>query len=303
MKYSLVFALVLTVASMCGAPVQANADAMALARPDGSLIHYTLDRPSGASDGLLLLSQGSGCAPGATNVAIATVRAAFPRYAALVVEKIGVTPNAAISHGNTDCPAEFVQHYTVSQRIEDYRAVLAKLQLDSDPIADRLVLFGGSEGGLAVAMLAAELNPVATIILSSAAGMPFGEMVRSTVPAEGHATIDAGFAAARANPDSTALFAGSSYRFWADILDVKAVDYMLQTSSPFLLIQGGLDTSSPLASARLTADAFAAEGRCTLTYWEFPTLDHSMKTPDGSSRMAEIARLAARWIEAPLPAC
>ncbi|MBU1304093.1 MAG: alpha/beta hydrolase [Alphaproteobacteria bacterium] len=295
--------LVLILAGLLAAPCSASPKVATLARADGSLIHYTLDRPSGRPEGLMLLSQGSGCAPGATNASIATVRAAFPRYAALVVEKIGVTPDAAITHGYTDCPDAFVQRYTVSQRIEDYRAVLSQLQLDPDLAADHLLLFGGSEGGLAVAMLAAELNPVATIILSSAAGTPFGEMVRSTVPPEGHPTIDAGFAAARANPDSAELFAGSTYRFWADIVDVKAVDFMLQTSSPFLLIQGDLDTSSPVASARLTADAFAAEGRCTLTYWEFPTLDHSMKMPDGSSRMAEIAAMAARWVKKPSPAC
>lgn len=303
MRFLPVLSFALAVAGALGAPAYAAPETLTLARPDGSVIHYTLERPEGPPQGLLLLSQGSGCGRGATNPAIATVRAAFPGYAALVVEKIGVTPDAVIDDGFTDCPAEFVQRYTVSQRIEDYRAVLAELRRDPSLAADRLVLFGGSEGGLAVAMLAAELHPQATIILSSAAGIAFGEMVRSTVPPEGHASIDAGFAAARANPDSTDLFAGSSYRFWADILDVKAVDFMVRTDSPFLLIQGGRDTSSPLAAARLTSDAFRAEGRCTLTYWEFPSLDHGMKTPDGTPRLAEIAALAARWVTAPVPAC
>jgi pimeloyl-ACP methyl ester carboxylesterase len=293
----------LVIASIVVSPSYAAAQALTLARPDGSLIHYTLDRPAGPPEGLLLLSQGSGCAPGAQNQSMATVRHAFPDHTALIVEKIGVTPDAPITDGHTDCPTEFVQGYTLSQRVEDYRAVLTQLGIGPGKAADHLVLFGGSEGGLAVAKLAAEFHPRATIVLSSSTGADFGTMVRSTVPPEGHATIDSGFAAARANPESTELFAGSTYRFWADILDAKSVDFMLQTDSPFLLIQGGLDRSNPVASARLTADIFAAEGRCNLTYWEFPALDHGMRMPDGEPRLAGIATLAAGWLEAPSPAC
>jgi len=303
MRLQPTFPLALFLACLQALPSSAAPDVHTLSRADGSLIHYTLDRPPAHAGGLILISQGSGCAPGANNASLATVRAAFPNYAALIVEKIGIAPDSAIVDGYADCPQEFVTQYTLSQRVDDYRAVLNHLRSQSNMPAADLVLFGGSEGGLAVAMLAAQLQPRATIMLSSSSGTTFAETVRRTVPPEGHATIDAGFAAARANPDSDELFAGSTYRFWADILDVKAVDYMLASSSPILLIQGGLDTSSPLASARLAADAFAAEGRCTLTYWEFPSLDHGMKMPDGRSRMAEIAALAAQWVEAPSPAC
>ena len=197
-------------------------------------------------------------------------------------------------------PSAFHDSYTLSQRLDDYRAVLDMLLAENN---GDLVLFGGSEGGLAVAVLAAEYGPQATIILSSATGMSFGEMVRSTVPPEGHATIDAGFAAARADPEGGTLFAGSTHRFWADILDYRGLDHMLRASSPLLLIQGGRDESSPLASARLTADTFAEKGLCNLTYWEFPALDHAMATPDGTSRLAEIAALAVAWAAAPIARC
>lgn len=297
------FPISLAIAGLLSVPAQATPEALELARPDGSLIHYTLDRSTGSSKGLLLLAQGSGCNPGATNVSIAAIRSAFPDHAALIVEKVGVTPDAAIIHGNTDCPSAFIEDYTLSQRVDDYRLVLIHLQTDSTLAADRLVLFGGSEGGLAVAKLAAEFHPTATILLSSATGGTFGEMVRGTVPPEGHATIDAGFAAARAHPESSEMFAGSTLRFWADILDTRTLDFMMETTSPFLLIQGGMDVSNPIASARLTADTFTAEGRCTLTYWEFPSLDHSMRAPDGTSHLAAVAALASQWVAAPSPAC
>ena len=301
--YQMKFLIGLVVAGLLALPAHAAGEILTLARPDGSVIHYTLDRPPGPPAGLLLLSQGSGCAPGAKNPALATVRQAFPAYTALIVEKIGITPHALITEGHTDCPAEFVQGYTLSQRVDDYRAVLDHLGYRPGLEAEHLVLFGGSEGGLAVAKLAAEYHPRATIVLSSSTGADFGEMVRSTVPPEGQPAIDAGFAAARANPDSNELFAGSTYRFWADILDVRTVDIMLQTYSPFLLIQGGLDSSNPVASARITADVFAAEGRCNLTYWEFPVLDHRMRLPDGEPRLAAVATQAAGWLDIPSPVC
>lgn len=281
---------------LLASPALAAPETRQLARPDGSLIHYTLDRPADPA-GLLVLSQGSGCRPGVQSPGLATVRAAFPAYAALIVEKAGIAPGMSVDERN--CPADYHDRYTVSQRLADYESVLAAL----GPQPGRLILFGGSEGGLAMAMLAARLDPDAAIIFSSATGASFGEMVLSTVPAEGKESVEAGFAAARAEPDSSALFAGHAYRFWADILDRRSLDYMRETDAPLLLIQGGLDTSSPLAAARATVDAFAAEGRCNLTYWEFPALDHGMIDPKGTSHLATVAALAAAWAERPVRAC
>ncbi|PXA97540.1 hypothetical protein DMC47_13370 [Nostoc sp. 3335mG] len=281
------------IAALFCLPASGAPETLTLARSDGSLIHYTLDRPEGPRRGLLLIAQGSGCLPGAANPALATVRAAFPHYAALIVEKAGVTPDAAISDGSRDCPAEYVERYTMSQRMEDYRIVLAALGAEADP----LVLYGGSEGGLAVAKLAAELHPAATVLMSSGTGLPLGDMILTTVPPEGQSMLKEGFAAARAAPESSELFAGSTYRFWADILDDRSLDHMLAGDGPFLLIQGGRDVSNPVAAARMTADAFAAAGRCGLTYWEFPALDHGMVAPDGVSQLGVVAELAADWVE------
>jgi len=278
------------------APASADAQHGQTTRPDGTLIHYTLDQPSNP-EGLLILAQGSGCTPGAQSKGIATFRAAFPTYAALIVEKMGIAPDMIVDENA--CPADFVERYALSQRIEDYHLVLSALE----PIGDKLILFGGSEGGMAAAILATQLDPDATIILSSATGNTFGEMILSTVPPEGQATVKAGFDAARANPDSSTLFVGHTQRFWADILDHRSLDYLLDTESPILLVHGGRDTSGPVASSRLTTDAFASAGHCNLTYWEFPSLDHGMLDPKGKSHMATIAAQAAAWTMAPVTTC
>ncbi|MHA6298705.1 alpha/beta hydrolase family protein [Devosia sp. CAU 1758] len=284
-------------------PAFAAAEPHTLARADGTLIHYTIDRPDGDAAGLVLIAQGSGCLPGATNPALATVRAAFPLHAALIVEKIGVTPDSNIVDGSIDCPAAFLESYTASQRVEDYLAVVEHLEPDASLRFDRLVLYGGSEGGLAVARLATQLNPAATIIMSSGTGLTLADLIKTTVPPEGHAMLEAGFAAARAAPDSSEIFAGSSYKFWADIIDQRPLDYMLESRGALLLIQGGRDLSNPAAAARTTVDAFSEAGDCRLTYWEFPTLDHGMLMPSRASRLAVIAKRAAEWTRNPMPAC
>lgn len=291
------------IAALACLPAIAAPEAKTLERADGSLIHYTIDRPHGTAAGLVVLAQGSGCRVGASNPAIGTVRAAFAHHSALIVEKIGVTPEANIIEGTADCPAAFVDGYTMTQRVADYEAVISYLRGALEPGADRLVLYGGSEGGLAVAKLAAKVDPVATIVMSSGTGLTVEDLIKSTLPPEGRAALDAGFTRARANPDSSDLFAGSSYRYWADILDERVLDYLLASTSPILLIQGGRDLSNPPLAARLAANAFAEAGDCRLTYWEFPALDHGMLMPNEGSRLHEVAKRAADWVRNPLPAC
>lgn len=292
------FAAVLLV--LATGPVLAAPETGTLPRPDGSVIHYTLDRPDTASLGLLVLAQGSGCAPAATSASLATTRAAFPAYTAISVEKPGIRPDDSIDHGYADCPQDFLDSFTLSRRIDDYQQVLDHLGA-AEP-AQPVILFGGSEGGLAMEALAARIHPAAAILLSGSVGGTFGEMVLSTIPPEGQPTVSAGFDAARANPQDSTVFSGHTNRFWADILDHRSSDYLEATETPFLLIYGGRD-SVPVQSVRALADRFAASGRCNLTWWEFPALDHSMVDPGGTSRLAEIARLAAAWAEQPLPAC
>ena len=263
-----------------------------LVRPDGSSIEYTLDAPDGDTAGLVVLLTGSGCLPGAVNTNIGMARAAFGNYTALIVEKFGVAPDAAIADGFTDCPAAFHEGHTVSQRVADTVAVIIHLG-DMGP----LVLFGGSEGGLTAAVLATRVEADGVVMLSSGPGLPFDELVLSTVPPEGQEQVSAGLAAARADPQGLAMFAGSSHRFWADIQSYRAEDYVARTQTPFLLIQGGMDTSSPVAAARMTVDRFNAEGRCNLTYWEFAGLDHGMADANGVSRMARVLGLAADWAD------
>jgi len=271
-----------------------------LARPDGSMIHYELDIPDApARTALLVLLQGSGCAPVAQNANLAAIRTLFAGFAALTVDKYGVDPARPLDVNDLDCPPEFHAHHTVSQRVADYAGVIAQLR-GAPWWNGELVLFGGSEGGLVAAILAGEVSADAAVLLSTGGGLPFGEMVRQTIPPEGWPTVDQAFAMARENPDSAETWAGSSYRFWADIIDRRVGDDMIKADTAFLLIQGGNDPSSPVETARIVSDLFAAAGRCNLTYWELPGYDHAMADAGGVSHMSEVGADAAGWVRARL---
>ncbi len=271
-----------------------------LARPDGSVIHYELDIPDASKKtALLVLLQGSGCAPVAQNASLVTIRTLFSDYAALKVDKYGIDPARPLDANDLDCPPEFHAHHTVSQRVADYAGVIEDLR-DAPWWNGELVLFGGSEGGLVAAILAGQVRADAAVLLSTGGGLPFGEMVRQTIPPEGWPTVDKAFATARENPDSAETWAGSSYRFWADIIDRRVADDMIKAATAFLLIQGGNDPSSPVDTARIVSDLFAAAGRCNLTYWELPGYNHAMGDTNGVSHMAEVAEASAAWVRARL---
>lgn len=268
-------------------------------RPDGSAMHWTLDRPAAESAGIIVLAQGSGCLSVAHNDNLAMVRASFPDFAALMIEKPGVEPGANPADDHMDCSAEFRSNSTVSQRVADYRQIIDELRNETW-WNGQIVLFGGSEGGLVAAVLAAEVEADAAILFSTAGGLPFGQIVRQSIPEEGWPTVDAEFEKARQNPESTELWAGSSYRFWADIIDRRVADDMLRAETAFLLIQGGNDPSSPIETARATNDLFAAAGRCNLTYWEFPGYDHAMGDANGNAHMADVLAQSKAWLDAQL---
>jgi fermentation-respiration switch protein FrsA (DUF1100 family) len=295
----LLLALLLVLAA---GPVSAAEQVENLARPDGSLIHYTLDHPPGRSAGMLVLAQGSSCLPGAARASLARLRAAFPDHTALIVEKAGITPDAAIADGHDDCPEAYRDRFTLSQRVADYQSVLAALRTDQPDLFETITLFGGSEGGLAMEILATRIDADAIILLAGSVGTTFEEMVLAAAPPQAGPTIEGGFAEARANPDSGDMFSGHSLRFWADALDHRSSDYLLAMETPVLLIHGGRDPAAG-AAHRPLLDLLAERGACHVTYWEFPSLDHGMIAPDGASRLDHIARRAAQWAQDPLPAC
>ena len=297
MRLILLATVALAATWLLDVPGQAQTAWHQSARPDGSMIDWALDLPTDSGPhGLIVLAQGSGCQPVAQNHNISAVRHAFAGYAALTIEKYGVPIDAEIDDPYGNCPASFHAHNTASQRLADYTQIIA--ELETAPWWDgTLVLFGGSMGGSVMARLAPSVDADAAILLSTGGGMTFGEMVAASVPEEVRPQLELQFAEIRKHPDSTEVWSGSSFRFWADALDRGEVDDMLQTEGALLLIQGGRDTSSPVANARIAADRIAMAERTNLTYWEYPGYDHGMADADGISHMDDVIAEAADWLQ------
>jgi len=225
----------------------------------------------------------------------------LPDFAVVTVEKYGVRPHDAPKDPFGGCSPDFHAHHTVSQRVADYQRVLA--EPETSPWWDgRLVLFGGSEGGAAVAMLAPRVRPTALVVFSTAPGRSFRQTFKLSVPPEVAAQADSEFAKIKADPLSPKLWGGNSYRWWADILDHDLTADLLSVRTPILIVHGERDRSGSVQIARMVRDEFQREGRCNLTYWEFAGYDHQMQDAAGAAHIEEVMRRISGWLSAKISA-
>jgi pimeloyl-ACP methyl ester carboxylesterase len=250
---------------------------------------------SGPRQGILVLAQGSGCLAASENPNLSRAQKLLPDFVVVMVEKYGVGPHDAPKDPFNGCSPAFHAHHTVSQRAADYQRVLAEVK--NAPWWDgRLVLFGGSEGGAAVAMLAPLVRPTAVVVFSTAPGRSFRQSFKLTVPPDVAARADSEFAKIKANPLSSKLWGGNSYRWWADILDHDLTADLLAVPAPILIIQGERDRSAPVQIARRVRNDFERSGNRNLTYWEFPGYDHQMQDAAGASHLDEVMQRISGWL-------
>jgi len=263
-------------------------------RPDGSEIYWSLDRQRALpTQGVLVLAQGSGCAPATENPNIARAKALLPDFAVVTVEKYGVLPHEQPKDPYLGCSRTFYAHHTVSQRVADYKAILKHLRA-SGSWDGRLVLFGGSEGGAAMALLAPEVDPSAVVIFSTTPGRSFRQTFKMSVPPQVAAEADAEFQRIEAEPLSARLWGGNSYRWWADILDRDLTAALLTVRAPILLVYGERD--GPVQVTRVVRDDFVRAGHCNLTCFEMAGLDHEMRDVSGVSHLDEVLERMSAWL-------
>ena len=278
-------------------PAAAGSVDLTARRDDGSLIYWSLDRQHGGpKQGILVLAQGSGCLAATESTNVARAKTLLPEFAVVTVEKYGVQPHDAPKDPFGGCSRAFYGHHTVSQRVADYRRILTEVER-SRWWDGRLVLFGGSEGGAAVSMLAPHVQPTAVVVFSTAPGRSFRETFKLAVPPEVAAQVDSELARIKADPLSSKVWGGSSYRWWADILDRDLTADLLSVRAPILLVQGERDRSAPVRIARGVRDDFQRAGRTNLTYWEFSGYDHQMQDTAGASHIDEVMQRISGWLE------
>lgn len=289
---------ILLVALLIGMPAIAQPRSFAVQRADGSQINYHIDRgKDGRRQPILLLMQGSGCEPVIGNSRIASAGPAIaPHHAILTIEKYGVDPVRVDDTPVDGCSMSFWNKNTLQQRVFDAAQVIARLRQESWWNRE-IILFGGSEGGATVAMLAPLVPETkAVIVFSSGIGLPVGDLIRKALPAPFAAEAEGIFREAKAAPTGEKRWGGASYRWWADAVDLLPARSLLQTPAPTLLIHGSRDQSAPIVSARATRDLFAAAGNGNLTYREYEGYDHFMVDEAGVDQRPEVFAAAARWL-------
>jgi len=279
-------------------PVQsgrAGSGLQQLERADGRIVHWYLDRRGETGEqGVVFLAQGSGCASPVHGQAMSTAASLAPDHAIVRMEKAGVPPGQR--PGEEGCPESFHELHTLTGWVADLERVIESLR-ESSWWNGELVLFGGSEGGAMVTLAAAEIPETrAVVILSSGVGMTMAETLTSVVPPEVGENLERQFEVIRTNPDSSEVWSAHSYRWWHEVLDHDFTADLLAVDVPILLIQGGRNTSVPVASGRNVRDAFEQAGRDNLTYREYPRLDHGMTDADGNSKLAEVIADAGDWL-------
>lgn len=266
-----------------------------LMRPDASPIVYRIDgiEPGGSPQGLIFLAQGSGCDPVTVDNRFALSETLAPGFARLSIEKYGVNP--AHDLAEDECSEEFYARDTIDQRVLDAARVIAGLR-GSDWWNGDLVLFGGSEGGAVVSMLAPIVPETdAVVVFSSGLGFTVEEGVLQAVPPPVRPRAEASFVEARQTGRIDERFSGHSHHWWANALDKRPSNALTGTTVPVLVVQGTMDRSAVVESAREGVARLEASGVC-VTYDEREGLDHFMRDAQGADHRAEVYSDIALWI-------
>lgn len=275
-------------------------------RADGTQIEWLMEgRTSARKQGVLLLSQGTGCQPAAANPNLGRWHAIAPDFVAVRVEKYGVSASdpslkdAPVGEVN-NCPAAYVEKYRLYGRVVDFEAVVADLR--KEPWwSGELILMGGSEGGGVMSALAPRLPETdAVIFQSSANGWPLARMISESVPPQARTQIERVFAQFRADPQAKGSFSGLSAQYYLEFMDKPLAEDMLKSDAPALLIFGERDQSAPVQAARDTKAMFDKAGKTNLTYWEKAGLDHSMTDAAGVNHINEVIADATVWVKGAL---
>lgn len=214
----------------------------------------------------------------------------------LLVERRGV-------HANGTFDATSGRRYaTRIQRVQDVLAVLRN-GLDNRQSPGPVMLAGVSEGGSIAVSVAAVEPRVTHLALFGTGGWPQAEELRHFVREQSGylgigslSELEAKFEEIRTRPDSDELWLGHTFRRWSAYLWHAVVDDAGRLNIPVFQAHGMLDQSVPLASARAIRETIASQGKCSLQYVEYETLDHRFRDPEGKSGLALVEVDVLRWL-------
>lgn len=298
------------IAAMSALPGQAQSiEPKQVQRADDSFITAYINRPAdNRKRPILLVLQGSICedvGPHGSDRMDFSLPLGFDR---LDIEKYGLSENHKGS-GEKPCPADYLQHNSIDQRVIDVLSVIADLRTTARWWDGHLFLMGTSEGAT-VAALSGPLIPETRgiVLINGSIGRPFRDgwadaMAASVASGGGNADEARKEASdtwdkARRDPkwSEEAFGNGNTLKWWASIIDLRPSNTLKLTRAPILLMQSDHDEMTPVASARAVAADFKRAGLNNLTYVELPGLTHGLRTTDGQPGWKPVLNQVRTWL-------
>lgn len=277
-------------------------------RGDDSAVVYYLDNPK--SDSLLVVFHGSDCNSVRHSKSVQQIwQGLQPDAALLTIEKYGIDEALTYKAGERDdCPADYLQHNSITQRIADAELVLQKLMKSDNYDFQNVVLTGGSEGGSVALAVAAKTSRLRAVIALNAGSASFQHDVEysigKTVPAEQLPDVLAGFRGfAKQIKTSDEPFAmtisGHGYSFWKDALGQNLHAPLNHISAPVLILQSANDESVDPVNTKHEIETIIATGASNIELRMLPGLNHGFRDSAGESQLEAVIEEAAQWLTNP----
>lgn len=298
---------------MCSWAAGFDLQAYRLQRPDGSDIHYYVDRRGGKEpQAILVIMQGSDCNSIARHPTIHEYANVAPGEAVLLVEKYGITSDLPLSGNDNrdDCPIDYQVRDTIEQRVLDYLLVISNLRSEADWWNGQLIILAGSAGtgvGEQVAALVPETRRL--VIFGFGGRWQEDDMLYGIRISLGAAGLDENAQARefeqiageiremREDASPGKLASGHSHAAWASMLRFDQLAALRNVSIPVLAIQGSRDQNVSPEGARVLIKTLHDLGRENITYKEYEDLDHGFVDSGGMSRKSRVIEDIRRWLQ------
>lgn len=273
-----------------------------LQRGNDTEIQYYLDNP--IAESLLVVFHGSDCNSVRHMDSVRTIwQEIKPDAAFLTIEKYGIDESLPYASGEQpDCPAEYLEHNTLAQRIEDGTQVVSALMGSYQQV----ILVGGSEGGSVALGVASQVPDIDAVLVLNAGSSSFQHdveySIQRTVPDDEREQVLQGFRQfAQQIIESDTRFpvevSGHGYAFWKDILTRDLLAPLRQISAPVLIMQSTADESVDPNRTQHEVEKIISDGADTIQIVMLPDLDHGFRDSLGKQHLSSSLRGAVEWLE------
>ena len=281
-------------------------------RLDGSNLNFYVERRGDvAQQSILVIMQGSDCNSIVRHPSIGDYTEVAPHHAVLFVEKYGITNDLLFSADDTrvECPAAYLKHTTLAQRVLDHVQVIAELRRSAPWWDGKLTILAGSAGTYAGELVAALVPETERLVIfgfgSRKLETDVFSSIRASFEAEGIpiaareqqlTEIAELFQEMRENPTPNKTTSGHSYTWWASMFNFDQLVALQQVPVPVLAIQGSQDQSVSPEGARAMINELREQGYKNVEYREYQGLDHGFVDGKGRSKKREVIADIQEWL-------